>query len=155
MSTRSIDSYLEENSVLLDISQQISRLAQINMLLKDLLPAELVENCSATHLEQGCLTLTASENATGMLLRYQAQSILSALRKTPALAGLTSIKTCVRPNEPLAVEVIQNAPKKAPATVTLSREASRSILEHAKNIPDQGIRHALEQLAKHYQEEKK
>lgn len=155
MSTRSIDSYLEENSVLVDISQQISRLAQINMLLKDLLPPELVEHCFATHLERGCLTLTASDSATGMLLRYQAQPLLSGLRKTPALAGLTSIKTNVRPVEPLAVEVIQNAPKKAPATVTLSREASRTILEHAKNIPDEGIRQALEKLAQHYQEEKK
>ena len=153
MSTRSADSFLEENTILNDISQKVSRLAQINMMLKDLLPPDLVDHCHATDLEQGCLVLTAADNGFGMLLRYQTQTILSGLRKNPALAGLTAIKTKVRPKEPLPAEIKKPLPQKL-QPITLSQQASAALLECAKNIPDESIRHALEQLASNYKERK-
>jgi hypothetical protein len=152
MSTRSADYYLEsDGSVLNDISQKLMRLQHINALLRDLLPPELVDHCQATELEKGCLTLTASDNSFGMLLRYQTQTILSGLRKNPTFAGLTTVKTKIRPEEVLPAEIKKEPPPKT--AMSISSEASAVLLECAKNIADKEIRDALEKLANNHQKE--
>lgn len=153
MPIRSANYFLDsDNSVLNDISEKLMRLQHINALLKDLLPPELADHCQATELDKGCLTLTATDNSFGMLLRYQTQNILSGLRKNPVFAGLTSIKTKVRPVEALPAETKkERAPKLNP--MTLSLESSQSLLEYAKNIDDKDIREALEKLAQNYQKD--
>ena len=145
MSMRSANFYLgSDGSVLKDISQKLMRLEHINILLKELLPPELVDHCTATELESGSLTLTASDNSFGMLLRYQTQTILSGLRKNPAFAGLTAVKTKIHPIEVLQAETKPVAPVKL-HPMNLSQHASEGLLECAKNIADKDIRDALQE----------
>lgn len=148
---RSADDFLESDGTLLNaISQKVMRLQHINILLQELLPPELREHCQATDLEHGCLTLTATDNSFGMLLRYQTQHILSSLRKNPVFAGLTTINTKIRPIELLPAQIKKEAPKKNLKPISLSEQASDILKECAQNIADKDIRDALEKLAENH-----
>lgn len=143
----SLTNLFATSNALSTLINKIDELAKINRLVQKSLSPELRPHCRVANLHDGVLILTTASPTFGHQLRYAASDLLSTLRADPALCGLKSIKTHVRPVEG---ETLENLAKEASLPPPKHSKTGSLCLTHAAaNITSQSLQRALLRLAKH------
>jgi len=121
---------------------QALHLKALNEGLRQHLDSEIAKQCKVINLEQGCLTIAATNGNYATLLRYQTGELLSALRKIKGFHGLASIKVQVAPiSKPLVKK------EDPPVSRKLTPEEAQTLLATAVTLDNEEIKKALAQLA--------
>lgn len=132
-----------ENKILCSLMDHLKLLQEFNALLTEYLPPELAKHCQVVKYEKSCLFVMVDNGHWTTQLRFNIPDLMTHLRKTTNLHGLSGIICKTRPQQ-----VIGKTSKPKVKTITfMSPETATDIMEIAKSIKDEKIRKILERIA--------
>jgi len=133
---------LKRNTVLNQLLAHGSRLAQAELLLAEVMPAELNGRWGVTNLRQGELVLYTASPAWAARLRFLAPGLLQRLGEQADSLGIDRIRVrvCLPPS--------RDRPTSRPRP-RLSARSARLLEQVAEDMEDEGLRAALRRIARH------
>lgn len=142
MSSRRISQLLASSPDLKRLKQEAQDNESLLHLVKSRLPDPLCDHCIAASLNGGTLQLMVDSPAWNTRLRYMQASLLQTLAQAGlAIQGLKVITRYLHPpTEPARVPRIAQG---------LCTENAELIRQTAAGIEDEGLRQALERIARH------
>lgn len=121
--------------------EQALRLIELQKQLRSLLPPPLGDHVTVGNCRNGILTVYADSAAWAARLRFEVPGLLNRLNETSPDAGIRTLRTRIRPPDPVA------AP--AAGKPLLSAASARLLQDVAESIDDPGLRESLLRLSRH------
>ena len=134
-----LNSIYTKNNLLGSLSQRSKKLAELNIILQQLMPPQFAAHCSLSNINENTLIIHADNANYASLLRFQSDLLCKGLSKhLPQI--ITKIEIKVRPKlTPFGTD--------SPSKVVLSNCAATTLLQSAEHFEDGALKVALEKLA--------
>lgn len=124
------------------LMSQVHNLARLNDTLEVLLPPMLRGHVDCAKLDQGTLTLIATNGSYSTQIRFSQQAIIAGLNEALPNQPVKAIRCIVRPSQKTSKKLSPKKPRQ------LSACAAQSIMEGAATISDDKLRLIWQRLAR-------
>ena len=138
-----ITDILHQNKPIRALSLHSQQLAQINLVLQQILPADFVSRCHLANIRDRTLILHTDSASIANLLRFQADSLCQQI-STQCNLDISRLQIKVRPN----VSAAPSTPAPIRHATAISPDNAAIIATTAEAIEDPALKNALSNLAK-------
>ncbi|OCG06627.1 hypothetical protein A9G13_10205 [Gilliamella sp. wkB178] len=139
---------LTQDSSLSQIKERTFALYKLAILVNDLLPHALNQQCRVANYRQGILIIEVSSANWLTRLKYEQENIISVLRKR-ILPSLSSIQYQINPDITVhSLEVVNHLSKKSKSFNFITTESASFLYALAEDAPDK-LKKQLIKLANH------
>lgn len=133
-----------EKNALTTLMQRVEKMQLLSPLISEALPSDLAPHCRLANLRPGGqLILQVDSPIWGTKLRFELSALLTRLRQSNRLAGLSSIDYFVAP---FPAQFEPTIPRPVAHNPPLSIEIRHLILSSAKTYSDPSLRAVMEKI---------
>lgn len=132
------------NKALQTILLRVDQLRELNRLVAEHLPTEMIKHCEVIKLEKNCLFVLVTSGSWATQLRFHIPELMKKLKNYPLLAQLSGIICKTHPTH-LSANIVKQQPKRI--VKQLSQETSEMLLKTAEKVRDDRLKHILKKIA--------
>lgn len=136
-----IEGVIKKDHRLNAIRKKINLIQLASEILAQVLPNDLLQHCFVANIHHGTITLSAESAAWSTHLRYSHQTILQALQNSSDFRHIQHIRLRLAKPRPR-----KTRPER---TLSMSKQASETVLATANSVTNPKLKEALLRLAKH------